>query len=127
MAHDETGAFLRRYLTSTFASLKHRNFKLYALGVVFSLTGSLLQEVVVAWMAYQLTGSSLVLGGVLFAYQVPMILMGALGGIAADRFDRRKILLISQSLAFLLSLVWLALSATNSLAVWHLSLIHISN
>jgi MFS family permease len=123
MAHDETGAFLRRYLTSTFASLKHRNFKLYALGVVFSLTGSLLQEVVVAWMAYQLTGSSLVLGGVLFAYQVPMILMGALGGIAADRFDRRKILLISQSLAFLLSLVWLALSATNSLAVWHIYLL----
>ncbi len=120
MNHDETGAFLRRYLTSTFASLKHRNFKLYALGVIFSLTGSLLQEVVVAWMAYQLTGSSLVLGGVLFAYQVPMILMGALGGIAADRFDRRKILLLSQSLAFLLSLVWLALSATNSLAVWHI-------
>jgi MFS family permease len=123
MAHDETGAFLRRYLTSTFASLKHRNFKLYALGVVFSLTGSLLQEVVVAWMAYQITGSSLVLGGVLFAYQVPMILMGALGGIAADRFDRRKILLVSQSLAFLLSLVWLALSATNSLAVWHIYLL----
>ncbi len=123
MAHDETGAFLRRYLTSTFASLKHRNFKLYALGVVFSLTGSLLQEVVVAWMAYQLTGSSLVLGGVLFAYQMPMILMGALGGIAADRFDRRKILLISQSLAFLLSLVWLILSATNSLAVWHIYLL----
>lgn len=123
MIHDETGAFLRRYLTSTFASLKHRNFKLYALGVVFSLTGSLLQEVVVAWMAYQITGSSLVLGGVLFAYQVPMILMGALGGIAADRFDRRKILLISQSLAFLLSLVWLALSATNSLAVWHIYLL----
>ncbi len=123
MAHDETGAFLRRYLTSTFASLKHRNFKLYALGVVFSLTGSLLQEVVVAWMAYQLTGSSLVLGGVLFAYQVPMILMGALGGIAADRFDRRKILLFSQSLAFLLSLVWLTLSATNSLAVWHIYLL----
>jgi MFS family permease len=123
MAHDETGAFLRRYLTSTFASLKHRNFKLYALGVVFSLTGSLLQEVVVAWMAYQITGSSLVLGGVLFAYQMPMILMGALGGIAADRFDRRKILLLSQSLAFLLSLVWLALSATNSLAVWHIYLL----
>lgn len=123
MAHDQTGAFLRQYLTSTFASLKHRNFKLYALGVVFSLTGSLLQEVVVAWMAYQITGSSLVLGGVLFAYQVPMILMGALGGIAADRFDRRKILLISQSLAFLLSLVWLALSATDSLAVWHIYLL----
>ncbi len=123
MTDKHDGAFLHRYFTATFASLKHPNFKLYAFGVMFSLAGSLLQEVVVAWIAYQMTGSSLVLGGVLFAYQVPMIAMGVLGGYAADRFDRRKILLISQSLAFVLSLVWLALSATGSLAVWHIYLL----
>lgn len=119
----QRAGFLRRYIVSTFSSLQHTNFRVYALGVLFSLIGSLLQEVVVAWIAYEMTGSSLILGGVLFAYQVPMILMGALGGWAADKFDRRKILLVSQSLAFGLSLIWIALSASGSLAVWHIYLL----
>lgn len=120
---DQRAGFLHRYLISTFSSLQHRNFRIYSLGVLFSLIGSLLQEVVIAWIAYEMTGSSLILGGVLFAYQVPMILMGALGGLAADKFDRRKILLVSQSLAFALSLVWIALSATGTLAIWHIYLL----
>src|SRR5437868_12979974 len=71
-----------RWFASTFASLQHRSFRFYCLGVIISLTGSLLQEVVVAWLAYQKTGSSFALGAVLFAFQVPMLVFGLLGGIA---------------------------------------------
>jgi MFS family permease len=111
---------LSRFFGTTFSSLKHKNFRLYALGVLASLTGSLMQEIVVAWVAYQMTGSSFVLGSILFAYQLPMLLMGIPGGWAADRFNRKKIIAITQVLALCVCVTWLALSAFGVLQVWHL-------
>ncbi len=105
---------------STFVSLRHRNFRFYCMGVIVSLTGSLMQEIVVAWLGYQMTGSSLVLGSILFSYQLPMLVLGLLGGWAADRFDRKRIIVITQVLALGISLTWLTLSATGNLEVWHL-------
>ena len=113
------GAF-GQYLSSTFTSLRHRNFKFYCLGVLVSLTGSLMQEVVVAWLGYQMTGSSFVLGSILFSYQVPMLVLGVLGGYAADRFDRKKIIVTTQLAALAVSLTWLSLSWSGALQVWHL-------
>lgn len=109
-----------RFFSATFSSLKHKPFRWYALGVLASLTGSLMQEIVVAWVAYQMTGSSFVLGSILFSFQVPMLLVGILGGLAADRFNRKRIITITQVLALGVSLTWLTLSATGALAVWHL-------
>lgn len=111
---------ISEYFSAAFASLKHRNFQFYCLGVIFSLTGSLLQEVVVAWLAYEKTGSSFVLGSILFSFQAPMIAMGVFGGWAADRFDRKRIVFITQVLALTVCLSWLTLSATGALAVWHM-------
>lgn len=109
-----------RYFGATFQSLRSVSFRWYCLGILISLTGSLMQEVVVAWIAYQMTGSSFVLGSILFSYQVPMLVLGVLGGWAADRFDRKRIIVITQFLALGISLTWLTLSATGHLAVWHL-------
>ncbi len=103
-----------------FSSLKHRNFKWYCAGVLASLTGSLMQELVVAWVAYQMTGSSFVLGTILFCFQVPMLVMGLVGGWAADRYDRKTIIVVTQIAALTVSLTWLTLSMTGLLAVWHL-------
>jgi MFS family permease len=111
---------LSRFFGTTFSSLKHRNFRLYALGVLASLTGSLMQEIVVAWVAYQMTGSSFVLGSILFAYQLPMLIMGIPGGWAADRFNRKSIIVITQILALCVSTAWLTLSILGMLQVWHL-------
>lgn len=111
------------YFQAAFASLKHRNFKLYCWGVIFSLTGSLLQEVVVAWLAYEKTGSSFVLGSILFSFQAPMIALGVLGGWAADRFNRKTVVMVTQVLALCVSLTWLALSATGALELWHMYLL----
>lgn len=105
---------------STFASLRHANFRFYCLGVIVSLTGSLMQEVVVAWQAYQLTGSSLVLGSILFSFQVPMLILGVAGGWAADRFDRKRIIVSTQILALCVSLTYLSLALMGRLEVWHL-------
>jgi MFS family permease len=109
-----------RFFSATFSSLKHKPFRWYALGVLASLTGSLMQEIVVAWVAYQMTGSSFVLGSILFSFQVPMLLVGILGGLAADRFNRKRIIVITQVLALGISLSWLTLSVTGALQVWHL-------
>jgi MFS family permease len=114
---------LSRFFGAAFSSLKHKPFRLYALGVLASLTGSLMQEIVVAWVAYQMTHSSFVLGSILFSYQIPMLVMGIPGGFAADRFDRKKILITTQVLALAVSLTWLALSASGMLAIWHLYLL----
>jgi len=120
--HQDQGetSSLSRFFGTTFSSLKHKNFRLYALGVLASLTGSLMQEIVVAWVAYQMTGSSFVLGSILFAYQLPMLLMGIPGGWAADRFDRKKIIVATQVLALGVSTIWLTLSILGMLEVWHL-------
>lgn len=109
-----------QFFSQTFSSLKHIPFRWYALGVLASLTGSLMQEIVVAWVAYEMTGSSFVLGSILFCFQIPMLLVGILGGLAADRFNRKRIIVTTQVLALGVSLTWLILSATGALAVWHL-------
>ncbi|MBK9141461.1 MAG: MFS transporter [Candidatus Melainabacteria bacterium] len=107
-------------MKATFSSLKHPAFRWYCLGVIASLTGSLMQEIVVAWIAYQMTGSSFVLGSILFCFQIPMLTLGIIGGFAADRFDRKKIIVWTQRAALAVSLTWLTLSITGHLAVWHL-------
>lgn len=111
---------LKDLVRTTFSSLSSLNFKWYCLGVLGSLIGSIMQEVVVAWIAYEMTGSSFALGSILFAFQVPMIVIGIAGGWAADRFDRKKIIVITQYLALGVSLTWLFLSMFGLLEVWHL-------
>jgi MFS family permease len=111
---------LGKLVSTTFSSLKHRNFRWYSLGVIASLTGSLMQEIVVAWVAYQMTGSSFVLGSILFSYQIPMLLVSIAGGWAADRLNRKRIIVVTQILALIVSLTWLTLSATGLLQLWHL-------
>lgn len=108
------------YWTSTFQSLRHRNFQFYCLGVVVSLTGSLMQQIVVAWLAFQMTHSSFVLGAVLFSYQIPMLALGVAGGWAADRFNRKHIVMITQALALLVTLVFMVLAMAGLLDIWHL-------
>lgn len=111
---------LGKLVGTTFSSLKSRNFRWYSAGVIASLTGSLMQEIVVAWVAYQMTGSSFVLGSILFSYQIPMLVVSIAGGWAADRLNRKRIIVVTQVLALTVSLVWLTLSATGLLQLWHL-------
>lgn len=105
--------------SNTLRSLRHRNFRLYFVGQFVSMTGTWMQTMAQMWLVYRLTHSSWLLGLVGFAGQLPTIFFGLLGGAAADRFDRRKLVLATQAAAMAQALVLGVLTATGAVQVWH--------
>ena len=92
-------------------SLAHRNFRLYFLGQAVSLIGTWMQQVALAWLVWQITGSAWWLGLVGFASQVPSFFLGPVAGVVVDRRPRHRILLWTQSLAMVQAFVTAALAA----------------
>jgi MFS family permease len=93
-------------------ALRHRNFQLFFGGQIISLTGTWMQSVAQAWLVYSITKSSLLLGAVGFASQIPVFLLAPLGGAAADRINRHHLIIATQtaSMALAAILAWLTLS-----------------
>ncbi|HEX8843807.1 MAG TPA: MFS transporter [Pyrinomonadaceae bacterium] len=103
---------------SSFTALKHRDFRLMWLGQIVSVTGSQMQLVAINWHVYLLTKSPLALGVVGLVRVVPIILCSLLGGVVADAFDRKRLILITQ-VVMLLSAAALALvTASGMQSVW---------
>ena len=100
-------------------ALRHRNFQLFFSGQLISLIGTWMQSVAQSWLVYRMTGSALLLGSVGFASQVPVFLFAPLGGIAADRFDRRHIVIATQTASMLLAFILAALTLFHKVQVWH--------
>lgn len=84
---------------ATFRAFRSRNYRLFFIGQSISLIGSWMQQVALGWLVYRLTGSSVSLGTVGFLDQIPIFLLAPIGGVLSDRFDRRKVLIVSQGLA----------------------------
>jgi MFS family permease len=101
-------------------ALKHRNFQLFFSGQLISLTGTWMQTVAQSWLVYRLTGSSLLLGLVGFASQIPVFLMAPVGGMVADRVNRHRIVIATQTVSMFLALVLAALTLTHTVKVWHI-------
>ena len=103
------GVFARLRVTTR--ALKHRNFRLFLTGQLLSVIGTWVQSVAQSWLVYKLTGSTVMLGLVGFASQIPY-LFSPIGGVLADRFNRRKLLILTQALmaAQAVVLAWLTLS-----------------
>jgi MFS family permease len=101
-------------------ALRHRNFQLFFSGQLISLVGTWMQSVAQSWLVYRLTGSALLLGSVGFASQVPVFLFAPLGGIAADRYNRRHIVIGTQVAAMLLALILAVLTLSHAIdhRVW---------
>lgn len=78
-------------------AFRHRNFRLYWSGFLVSLIGLAIQQIGQQWLAYELTGSPLYLGFVGTATALPTIALTLFGGVVADRFDRRRLLLVTQA------------------------------
>src|SRR5579871_1528046 len=93
-------------------ALRHRNFRLFFGGQTISLIGTWMTRIATSWLVYRLTGSSLLLGTVSFAGQIPSFLLAPLAGVIVDRIDRRKVLVWTQTLAMVqsLALAWLTLA-----------------
>lgn len=104
-------------------TLGQPNYGIYVAGNSLSLIGSWMQRVAVGWLAWELSHSGAVLGLVAFADLAPTLMIGPFGGVLADRFDRRRLLAIGQSINMVLSFVLAALTASGLMTVPFLVLI----
>jgi len=99
-------------ISHAWRALRHRNFRLFFAGQSISLIGTWMTRVATGWLIYRLTGSALLLGTVSFAGQISTFLLAPFAGVWVDRLDRRQVLLYTQTLAMLQSLLlgWLTLT-----------------
>jgi len=105
-------------MKDTFRALAGRDFRLYFVGQVVSLVGTWVQQVAMSWITYRVTGSAFMLGLIAFSGQVPTLILSPIGGMLADRMERRKILVITQVVAMAVA-AWLAVVAyTDSFSPW---------
>ncbi|QNI34591.1 MFS transporter [Alloacidobacterium dinghuense] len=98
-------------------ALRHRNFRLFFGGQSISLIGTWMTRIATSWLVYRLTKSSLLLGTVSFAGQIPTFLLAPFAGVLVDRMDRRKVLVWTQVLAMVQSLVLAALTLTHRINI----------
>jgi len=112
---------------SAIRSLRHRNYRLYFFGQLISLPGNWIQNLALGWLVYRLTDSALLLGVVSFAGQIPSLLITPLAGVYADRIDRRKVLLATQTLSMLIALTLSALVFSGYIQIWHIIIAAILN
>ena len=114
-------------LPDALRSLRHRNYRLFFAGQLVSLTGTWMQSVAHAWLAYSLTHSAAVLGIVGFAGQIPALLFSPAGGVVADRFARRRVLLATQATSMVLAFTLAALTLGGRVSIsWILVLAALS-
>jgi len=107
-------------LPATLRALRYRNFQLFFGGQLISLIGTWMQNVAQAWLVYQLTGSSVKLGLVSFCSQIPVFLLSPVGGIVADRFPRRRVVIATQAASMLLAFALAILTLTHLVQVSHI-------
>ncbi len=113
----------RLYDFATFRSLRHRNFRLLVEGNVVSTSGDFMQSIAQSWLVWQLTRSPFLLGLVSFFDTVPRLFLGAVGGAIADRFDRRRTLLITQTLAMIQAVIYCLAVYFKVIAFWHIAVL----
>jgi MFS family permease len=107
-------------LSRTFRALRYRNFRLFFIGQGLSLVGTWLQQVAMSWLTYRLTGSAWLLGVVAFCANVGILLFSNVAGVLADRIDRRRGLMVTQSLMLVQAIILAALTAAGAIETWHL-------
>jgi MFS family permease len=101
-------------------TLRYRNMQLFFSGQTISLVGTWMQNVAQAWLVYRLTGSSVLLGLVSFAGQIPVFLAAPVAGIVADRFRRHRVVICTQTTSMLLAFALAALTLTGTVQIWHI-------
>ncbi len=110
-------AKIAKELKTTFASLNNRDFRVYSWGQVISLCGTWMQSIALSWLVYKLTGSAAALGMVSFAGSLPLLLLTYFGGIIADRYDRKRIIITAQICAMVEATVLTALTFSGLITV----------
>jgi MFS family permease len=99
-------------------ALKHKNYRLFFSGQSISLIGTWMTRIATSWLVYRLTGSALLLGVVGFAGQIPSFILAPFAGVLVDRWNRHRLLVITQVLALLQSLAMAILTMTGLIKMW---------
>jgi len=104
-------------------ALRHRNYRLFFSGQSVSLVGTWITRVATSWLVYRLTGSELLLGVVGFCGQIPTMLLAPFAGVLVDRWDRHRLLVLTQAASMLQSFVLAVLTLRHEITVpWLLGL-----
>ncbi len=113
-----SGKLINRF--NSLRALKHKNFRLYFSGQGLSVIGTWVQRIALTWLVYRLTNSAFLLGVVGFAGQIPLLIVTPFAGVLADRLDKHKILLYTQSLSMVQAFVLAGLVLLNTIQVWEI-------
>ncbi|MBI5359566.1 MAG: MFS transporter [Planctomycetes bacterium] len=103
-----------------FRALRYKNYRLFFGGQSVSLIGTWMQKIAMSWLVYRLTNSVFLLGIVGFTGQIPTFLFAPIAGVLADRWNKRRILIITQILAMAQALCLALLVMTNTVQVWQI-------
>ncbi len=106
--------------TTIFSALQSRNYRLYFSGQCISLIGSWMQNIAMSWLIYRMTGDVVMLAMVSLLSQIPGFFMAPFTGVASDRFNKQKILVITQTLSGIEALALAGLTLFNVIEVWHI-------
>lgn len=109
-------------LHNPFIALKHRNYRIYATGLLVSMIGTWMQSIALPWLAYDLTGSPFLLSLVGALQFLPVLLFSLPAGVLLDRLPLKKMLLWAQGASFLITLLLALLAFSGHLRYWHLLL-----
>jgi len=109
-----------------FRALSHRNYRLFFGGQGISLIGTWMQQIAMSWLVYRLTDSALLLGVVGFTSRIPTFLLASLAGVLADRWNRHRVLVITQTLSMIQAMILAILVLTGAIAVWHIIFLSLS-
>ena len=105
----------------TFSAFSYRDFRLFWFGQVISLSGTWMQSVAQGWLVYSLTKSPLSLGMVAAAASLPILFFSLFGGVIADRYPKRTLLLLTQGLSIIPAVLLGVLTGSGMVTVWHVA------
>ena len=106
--------------TDAFRAFRHRNYALFFYGQSISQIGTWMQRTAVSWVIYSLTHSPFMLGLAIFCQQFPSFLLSLVGGIVADRYNRYRILLITQTASMVQAVFLAVLILTGHYVIWEI-------
>lgn len=117
-SEDQVAERKQRIKRSAISSLKQRNYRLYFIGQIISNAGTWMQMVAQSWLVLQLSKSGSILGVVSAVQFLPMLFLGPLAGVYTDRYNKRKLLILTQSLFGIVALVLGILDLSGAIQLW---------
>ena len=111
------------FVKQTLRALRHKNYRLFFGGQSLSLIGTWMQQVALGWLVYRLTDSAFLLGLVGFSSQIPTFILASVAGVLADRYNKHKIIIATQTLAMIQAFILAFLTLSGKIQIWQILLL----